>query len=84
MWLAEHDPEYVSVPDTPGQEIPFGGDADLEMLVEAAEGRWLPGPYRKACAQCSYLFTPNTPWQRFCEDKCKKRAWRSQNNGTHS
>jgi hypothetical protein len=89
-WLSEHDPDYAETKqgwkhldgeecDTPGQEVPFGSDTDLELLVEENEGRWLPSAQRKACERCGYLYAPNTPWQRFCTDKCKVQAFRAKN-----
>lgn len=94
-WLAENDDSYEESAkswrhsdgkdcDPPGQEVPTGGDGDLEVLVEEGAGQWLQRPQRKPCSNCTYLFSPNTPWQRFCREACKKQAKRKRQNVPHS
>jgi hypothetical protein len=62
-WLSRNDPEYAETSkswrnvngklcEPPGQEVPFGGDVDLEILVEEDAGRWVPSAQRKLCESC--------------------------------
>ena len=85
LWLLENDPNYVKASQDwkhlktgeyvcPPQEIPWGNADDIQMLVDAGEARYLPVPARRACESCGYLFVPNTPWQRFCREPCRKRV----------
>lgn len=83
-WLAEHDPGYESsrlawkdldggAYRTPPQEIPWGSAADLALLVDTDQARYVEPVDTIACAHCGEMFAPVTSWQRYCSETCEQR-----------
>lgn len=84
-WLYVNDPDYARASKDwkhvktgtyvgPSQEIPVGGDTELDRLIQ----RGVATPIRPLewliCdrPRCQMEYQPVTPWQLYCSDACKR------------
>lgn len=85
-WLREHDPHYSQSrqawPDiaddgeyySPWREIPCGNEADIALLVELGEGRYVEEAEKLMCRACGLLFYPTRIGHHYCSDHCRNVA----------
>ena len=91
QWLLDHDPDYDG--EVGRREIPWGSVHEIEVILDRAtdphrthgvKARPIVSVASRACWWCEEMYVPSAKWQRHCSDRCRKRAFRAKQKGTHS